>query len=116
MLLANKAVGVACAALTALLTCGAQAQEQNYPNRYLRILTSEAGSTNDIVSRVVARHLHDKLGQTVVVENRGGPAADVAARAPGDGYTLLLYGSSVWVLPYFRRMSYDPVRDLTPVT
>ena len=116
MLLANKAVDVACAALTALLTCGAHAQEQNYPNRYLRILTSEAGSTNDIVSRVVARHLHDKLGQTVVVENRGGPAADVAARAPGDGYTLLLYGSSVWVLPYFRRMSYDPVRDLTPVT
>lgn len=116
MLLANKAVGVACAALTALLTCGAHAQEQNYPNRYLRILTSEAGSTNDIVSRVLARHLHDKLGQTVVVENRGGPAADVAARAPGDGYTLLLYGSSVWVLPYFRRMNYDPVRDLAPVS
>ena len=116
MLLANQAVGAAAGVVLALLTATTHAQEQNYPNRYLRILTSEAGSTNDIVSRVLARHLHEKLGQTVVVENRGGPAADVAARAPGDGYTLLLYGSSVWVLPYFRRMSYDPVRDLTPVS
>lgn len=116
MLLANQAVGAAAGVVLALLTATTHAQEQNYPNRYLRILTSEAGSTNDIVSRVLARHLHEKLGQTVVVENRGGPAADVAARAAGDGYTLLLYGSSVWVLPYFRRMSYDPVRDLTPVS
>jgi len=116
MLLARVAGCVALAASTALTGFAVRAQDAPYPNRYLRILTSEAGSTNDIVSRVIARHLHEKLGQTVVVENRGGPAADVAARSPGDGYTLLLYGSSVWVLPYFRRMSYDPVRDLTPVS
>ncbi len=116
MLLARVAGCVALAASTALTGFAVRAQDAPYPNRYLRILTSEAGSTNDIVSRVIARLLHDKLGQTVVVENRGGPAADVAARAPGDGYTMLLYGSSVWVLPYFRRMSYDPVRDLTPVS
>ena len=105
-----------CVAVAALAAFAAQAQEQNYPNRYVRILTSEAGSTNDIVSRVIARHLTEKLGQTVVVENRGGPAADVAARSAPDGYTIMLYGSSVWVLPYFRRMSYDPLRDLTGVS
>ena len=108
-----------CFALPVLMLSGlhiAQSQEAPYPSRYIRILTSEAGSTNDIVARVIARHLPERLGQTVVVENRGGPAADVAARAPGDGYTLLLYGSSVWVLPYFRRMSYDPLRDLTGVS
>ena len=116
MLQAKTARCVAAAALMALCATALQAQEAPYPNRYIRILTSEAGSTNDIVSRILARHLPEKLGQTVVVENRGGPAADVAARSPGDGYTLLLYGSSVWVLPYFRRMSYDPVRDLTAVS
>ena len=40
----------------------------------------------------------------------------MAARSPGDGHTILLYGSSVWVLPYFRRMNYDPLRDLTAVS
>ena len=107
---------LAAAALTAMMVCIARAQEQPFPNRYIRILTSEAGSTNDIVSRIIARHLTEKLGQTVVIENRGGPAADVAARSTPDGYTMLLYGSSVWVLPYFRRMSYDPLRDLTAVS
>ncbi len=116
MLLVRVAGCVAVAASTACIVCAAQAQEAPYPNRYIRILTSEAGSTNDIVARILARHLPEKLGQTVVVENRGGPAADVAARSPGDGYTILLYGSSVWVLPYFRRMNYDPLRDLTAVS
>ncbi len=116
MLLLKTAGCAAVAALTALVACSAHAQEQAYPNRYIRILTSEAGSTNDIVARLLARHLPEKLGQTVVVENRGGPAADVAARSAPDGYTFLLYGSSVWVLPYFRRMGYDPLRDLTPVS
>jgi tripartite-type tricarboxylate transporter receptor subunit TctC len=95
---------------------GPAAGQDAYPNRYIRILTSEAGSTNDIVSRIVARGLTASLGQQAIVENRGGPAADVVARAPADGYSILLYGSSVWVLPYFRRMSYDPVRDLSPVS
>jgi tripartite-type tricarboxylate transporter receptor subunit TctC len=115
MLLAKVAAGLAGAALT-VFAGATHAQDAAYPNRYIRILTSEAGSSNDIVGRVIARQLSTVLGQQVVVENRGGPAADVAARAAPDGYSILLYGSSVWVLPYFRRMSYDPVRDLTPVS
>ena len=111
----KTAAGALAAALGAW-TAMAGAQEAPYPNRYIRILTSEAGSTNDIVSRVLARHLPEKLGQNVVVENRGGPAADVLARSAPDGYSIMLYGSSVWVLPYFRRMSYDPLRDLTAVS
>ncbi len=116
MQLAGKAGCAGAVAWMALSMSAAQAQESPYPSRYIRILTSEAGSTNDIVSRVLARHLPEKLGQSVVVENRGGPAADVLARSAPDGYSIMLYGSSVWVLPYFRRMSYDPIRDLTGVS
>jgi tripartite-type tricarboxylate transporter receptor subunit TctC len=90
--------------------------QDGYPSRVIHIYTSEAGSTNDIVSRIVARGITASLGRQAIVENRGGPAADVVARAPADGYSILLYGSSVWVLPYFRRMSYDPLRDLSPIS
>ena len=99
-----------------MFAIGAVFGQDAYPNRLIRIVTSEAGSTNDIVARIVARGLTASLGQLAIVENRGGPAADVVARAPADGYSILLYGSSVWVLPYFRRMSYDPLRDLSPIS
>jgi tripartite-type tricarboxylate transporter receptor subunit TctC len=115
MLLPRFAGCVFAGALMVLAT-GAAFGQESYPGRLIHIYTSEAGSTNDIVARIVARGLTASLGQQAIVENRGGPAADVVARAPADGYSILLYGSSVWVLPYFRHMSYDPVRDLSPVS
>jgi tripartite-type tricarboxylate transporter receptor subunit TctC len=115
MLLPRYARSLFAGAVMVLATAPAFGQD-TYPSRYIRILTSEAGSTNDIVARIVARGITASLGQQAIVENRGGPAADVVARAPADGYSILLYGSSVWVLPYFRRMSYDPVRDLSPIS
>jgi len=115
MALSRFSVRMFAFALTMLAASAAFGQDA-YPNRLIRILTSEAGSTNDIVARIVARGLTASLGQSAIVENRGGPAADVVARAPADGYSILLYGSSVWVLPYFRRMSYDPLRDLAPIS
>ncbi len=115
MVLSRFSVRAFAGTLTVFAT-GAAFGQDAYPNRLIRILTSEAGSTNDIVARIVARGLTVSLGQQAIVENRGGPAADVVARAPADGYSILLYGSSVWVLPYFRRMSYDPLRDLSPIS
>jgi tripartite-type tricarboxylate transporter receptor subunit TctC len=100
-----------------MLALGADvACAQGYPNRVVRIVTSEPGSGNDFVGRIVAQGLTASLGHQVIVDNRGSIAAEIVAKAPPDGYTLLFYGSSVWLLPFFRSMPYDPVRDLSPIS
>ncbi len=85
------------------------------------MVTAEAGGGSDLVSRVLAQALVGVWGQQVVVDNRGTAggaiAAEIVARAPQDGYTLLHYGSNIWLLPFLRKnLPYDPVRDLAPVT
>ena len=103
--------------LAALLSAMAQAQE--FPNRPLRLVASEAGGGGDLAARMIAQNLAPLLGQPVVVENHGGGviAGDLVARAPADGHTLLLYGNTFWLLPLMRsRVPYDPVRDFAPVS
>ncbi len=93
------------------------ASAQNYPAKPVRIVTVAPGSANDIVARLIAQELRPVLGQTVIVDNRGTIAAEVVARAPADGYTLLLYGSAVWLSPFIRSSTpYDPVKDFVPLT
>jgi tripartite-type tricarboxylate transporter receptor subunit TctC len=104
-------------AAAVLATSPAVAQE--YPNKAIHLITGEAGGGNDATARMLAQGLSDRIGQPVVVENHGGnaviPVQDVVQARP-DGYTLLLYGSAVWLLPYLRdKVPYDPVKDLTPV-
>ena len=67
---------------------------------------------------LVGQSLVDSLGQQIIIDNRGGStmAAEIAQKAPPDGYTLLLEGGSFWVAPLLRPMPYDPVRDFSPVT
>ncbi len=89
---------------------------QDYPNKYIRILTSEAGGGGDSLSRLIAQGLTKAWGQQVIVENRGILGAEVVAKAPPDGYALLLYGSNVWISPLLRKASWDPVRDFSPIT
>ncbi|MBY0271037.1 MAG: tripartite tricarboxylate transporter substrate binding protein [Burkholderiales bacterium] len=90
---------------------------QPYPAKPVRIVTVAPGSANDIVARLIAQELRPVLGQAVVVDNRGTIAAEIVARAPADGYTLLLYGSAVWLSPFIRSNTpYDPVKDFAPVT
>ena len=90
---------------------------QSYPAKPVRIVTVAPGSANDIVARLIAQELRPALGQTVVVDNRGTIAAEIVARAPADGYTLLLYGSAVWLSPFIRSNTpYDPVKDFAPIT
>jgi len=90
---------------------------QSYPAKPIRIVTVAPGSANDIVARLIAQELRPVLGQTVIVDNRGTIAAEVVARAPADGYTLLLYGSAVWLSPFIRgNTPYDPVKDFVPIT
>ena len=100
----------------AALSLAAHGAEQPYPNKVIRIVTSAPGSTTDILARIVAKDAQPALGQPIIVENRGGPGAEYVARAAPDGYTILFYGSSVWVLPIFQKMSYDPATDLAPIS
>jgi tripartite-type tricarboxylate transporter receptor subunit TctC len=90
---------------------------QAYPAKPVRIVTVAPGSANDIVARLIAQEIRNSLGQPVVVDNRGTVAAVLVARAPADGYTLLLYGSAVWLSPFIRASTpYDPVKDFAPIT
>ena len=93
------------------------AQAQGCPTKPVRFVTSEPGCGNDIVARVLAEGLTASLGQRVIVDNRGIVAAEIAKNASPDGYTLLVYGANIWLLPYLReRVAWDPLRDFAPIT
>lgn len=101
---------------TALLT-GLAATAQPYPSKPVRILTSAPGNSDDLAARLIAQGITAGLGQQAVVDNRGVVAVDIAAKSPPDGYTLLLYGSPMWLAPFMRdKLPYDPVKDFVPVT
>ena len=93
---------------------------QNYPNKTIRIVTSEAGGGTDVGARILAQGVSPLLGQTVIVENRGGAAgalaADIVVRASPDGYTVLYYTNALWLAPFMRdNVGYDPVKSFVPV-
>jgi tripartite-type tricarboxylate transporter receptor subunit TctC len=89
---------------------------QSYPTTHVRIITAAAGGGSDFATRLIAGPLGAALGQQVVVENRGLLAADIAAKAPADGYTLLMSGQTLWLLPFMRDNVASNVSDFTPVT
>jgi tripartite-type tricarboxylate transporter receptor subunit TctC len=98
--------------------CAGTAGAQGFPSKTVRIVTSAAGGNFDMVARTLAVGMTGPLGQPVVVDNRGGVVAiETVAKAPADGYTLLLSGTTVWLSPFMRKnVSWDPVADFAPVT
>jgi tripartite-type tricarboxylate transporter receptor subunit TctC len=93
--------------------------QASYPNKPIRIVTAEVAGGADFVARLIAQGVSGSLGQQVIVENRGGSAiipAQAVAKAPPDGYTLLVYGNNFWLLPFIQNVPYDPVRDFSPLT
>ena len=106
----------------ALICGGAMAQPQSYPTKPIRLIVPFApGGGTDITGRAIAMKLTDALGQTVVVDNRAGAngtiGADIAAKAPPDGYTLSMISSSHSVNPsIMKKLPYDLITDLAPVT
>ncbi|HEX2891020.1 tripartite tricarboxylate transporter substrate binding protein [Vineibacter terrae] len=92
-----------------------------FPSRQVRLIVPFApGGTTDIVGRVLAQQLGEVWGQTVVVENRGGGGTvigtEALARAPADGYSLMLATPDFTINPSLRRdLPYDPTRDFSPV-
>ena len=104
----------------ALLLPSVAAAQSDYPNRPIRLVVGfGAGGSTDIVARIVARHLTEKLGQSVVVENKAGAGgtigADLVAKAPPDGYTLTLGTTSTHAIAAgaYSKLPYNPVSDFT---
>ncbi len=109
----------ACALVAASLGVGAQ----GFPNRPVRLIVADApGGAPDQLARLLADKLSAGLGQQVVVDNRAGAGgvlgAEVAARSPADGYTLLLTTTAIYaILPNLRKnLPYDPVKDFAPIS
>ena len=90
---------------------------QQYPNKLIRIVTAQTGGTIDFGARLLAQAISGPLGQPVIVDNRGVIAAEVVAKAPPDGYTLVYYTSSLWLAPFLRdSVPWDPVKDFAPIS
>jgi len=107
-----RALSFAAMVLTSGIVCG-----EDYPNKPVRMVTSEPGGGNDFAARLIAQGLSLTFKQRVVVDNRGIIAAEIVAKAPPDGYTLLFYGNPFWLAPFLRdNVPYDPVRDFFPIS
>lgn len=117
-----KSIGMALSTALALLLAVGGVSAQDFPNKPIRLLVGYVpGGTPDLVARVVGNKLSQILGQPVVVDNRPGAggtlATELVARAPADGYTLLLGETGQLVIAPFitKNLRYDTLRDLTPV-
>jgi tripartite-type tricarboxylate transporter receptor subunit TctC len=98
-----------------LLTGANRALAQNYPVKPIRIVTTAVGSANDLVARVIIPKISPALGQPVVIDNRGFIASEIVAKSAPDGYTVIAYGSPLWLAPFLHSVSYDPIADFAPI-
>jgi tripartite-type tricarboxylate transporter receptor subunit TctC len=110
-------------ALTLVFAAVSARADDPYPNKPVRVVVPfAAGGPTDIVGRVFAQKLSELLGQQFVVENKvgagGNIGADVAAKAPADGYTLLIATVSTHAINpgLYARMPYDPLKDFAPIS
>jgi len=121
-----RATVVAFGVLAALQPLGAAAQASeadSYPNKPVRIIVPfAAGGSTDVVARILADKLGTEFKQSFIVDNRAGAGgnigADAVAKAPADGYTLLMGTTGVLAINthLYKNMSYDAARDFTPVS
>ena len=95
---------------------------QEFPTRAIRmVLPFPAGGGSDLVARIIAQKYSQQLGQQVIVDNRAGAsgniAADIAAQAPADGYTVFFANSSISISPaIYKKLSFDPVKDFAAIS
>ena len=106
----------------AALVCSSSVMAQAYPNKPITlVIPFAAGSGTDFVARTVAQKLSERLKQPVVVDNKAGASAQIAAqfvaKAAPDGYTLFMttntsHSANPWM---FKTLNYDPIKDFTPI-
>jgi tripartite-type tricarboxylate transporter receptor subunit TctC len=99
-----------------LLGCGAAIAQEQYPSKVIRFITAASGGNADVLGRFIQSGLTASLGQQVIVDNRGSIAPAVVAKAPPDGYTILVSGSSLWLLPLLKPGVPWDVGDFAPIT
>src|SRR5688572_22675720 len=123
--LRNTRLGLQLLPALALAVCVAPcavAQDGPYPSRAIKIVQpSAAGGPSDVLVRLIAEALQERLGQPVVVENRPGAGgvigADAVVKAPADGYTILSVGNFHFTTAALRaKMPYDAVKDFAGVS
>jgi tripartite-type tricarboxylate transporter receptor subunit TctC len=111
-----------CVAAAAACSYGSAVVAQNFPTKPLRIVVGLApGGGTDIVGRMVGQRLSAAIGQQVIIDNRPGAsgniAAEIVAKSPADGYTLIVVTASHVINPsLYPKMSYDPIKDFSAVT
>ncbi len=90
---------------------------QPYPIKPIRLLTAQVGGGSDFTARLISPPLSESLGQQMVVDNRTGGViiGEIASKAQPDGYTLLLYSSSLWLMPYLRSQVPYRMTQFAPV-
>jgi tripartite-type tricarboxylate transporter receptor subunit TctC len=105
------------------LFCAAGNAQEHYPGKPIRIIVGySAGGGNDIIVRVMTAEMQKGLGQPIVVENKPGAqsiiAAEYVAKAPADGYTILMGPSGPMTInpATYSKLPYDPVRDFLPIS
>ncbi len=112
----------ALAAMVLLASAGAVLAQEWSPSKPVRIVVPIVGSTNDVLARLVAPELQKAIGQTVIVENKGGAGGNIGAnevaKSPPDGHTLLIgfNGPIAINKTLFANLPYDPQKDLAPIT
>jgi tripartite-type tricarboxylate transporter receptor subunit TctC len=108
------------AAMALVIALATAALAQDYPTKPVRlIIPFPPGGSNDVVGRMVATQLGERLGKQVVVDNRGGAGGvlgtEVAAGAAPDGYTILVISLAYTVNPWLYKLKYDPLKSFVPV-
>ena len=103
--------------------CAPTAVADDYPDKPIRLVVPfPAGGPTDMVARPLAQFLGERLKQQIIVDNRGGAGggigAELVAKAPADGYTLLMatVGTQAINATLYKRLGYDPVKDFTPIS
>jgi len=110
-----------CLALPALLACPLPAPAQKYPEKSIRLVVGFSTGAPYVLALLISEKLRESLGQSVVPDFRAGAAGNIApelvAKAPPDGYTLLLASPTVAISPsLFPKLGYDTFRDFAPIT
>jgi tripartite-type tricarboxylate transporter receptor subunit TctC len=117
----NGRMAVRALVLVVVLLAGSS-WAQSYPAKQVRfILPFPPGGPTDILGRAIAQKLSEQMGQPVVADNRPGAGgnlgAELAAKSPPDGYTIVLCAPSIAISPsLYKKLNYDPVKDLVPIS
>ena len=103
--------------LAVMVLVAGSACGQDYPSKPIRLVTGLAGGGGDFVARIVAQGISGSLGQPIVVDNRVARlTGEIVAKAPADGYTLLVAGAAFAFAPLLEKMPYDPLTDFSPIS